>query len=229
MNVKNRKDLTRFVWGFTLGDGWLVVSTGSKNAHYGLHQIAIHKDYVNWQAEVLETLTKVRTREKEEYINSQGANAKPSIRIETMNHPFYTTLYERVYTNLKVKQISPHDLKLLDWQNLACLYQDDGYIEVSANKYAENYVRVRIATDNYSFADVNLLQKAIFEKYKITFNVIKRKLKYTYGYRLEAKKDNAKRFLEGVEPYMFPSFHYKLDVDKVTVKSSLSKVRTDNP
>jgi hypothetical protein len=218
MNDISRKELTKYVWAFTLGDGWLTINTGSRNAHYGLHQIATHKDYIDWQSDILSELTAVRYREKPAYINSQGANAKPSIRIETMNHPFYTTLYERIYTPVRVKQISPHDLKLLDWECLAILYQDDGYIEVSDRVTMENYVRVRIATDNYSYGDIVLLQKAIYEKTNIPFDIQRRKLATTYGYRLQARKEYARRFIDGITPYVKLSFAYKLDTDTITTK-----------
>lgn len=211
----NRKELTKYVSAFILGDGHLALSTGSRNAHYVLHQKAIHTDYVLWQADILETLTKIRVRYKDAYTNSQGAQAKPSIRIETMNHPFYTTLHQRWY-NHRIKQISFHDLKLLDWEMLAIFYQDDGYIEVSERQTKSNYVRVRIATDCYTYGDLYLLTKAIKEKTNIGFDIVGRKLQHRQGYRLQTTKDMARRFIEGITPYVKESYRYKIDVETCT-------------
>lgn len=215
MYISDKKVLVKYVSAFLLGDGWLQKQVdNNKNARYGLHQLAIHKDYIDWQASILENLTRVTYRYKDAYINSQEA----SIRIWTMAHPFYTTLYERIYTQNRVKSINPHDLKLLDWETLAILYQDDGYIEVSPRLTTGNYVRVRIATDNYTYGDLVLLQKAIFEKTKLPFDIRLRKLKNTNGYRLQLTKDYAKRFLEGIGPYVKDSYQYKLDIDTQTTK-----------
>lgn len=211
----NRKELTKYVSAFVLGDGHLALSTGSKNAHYVLHQKEIHSDYVLWQADILESLTKIRVRYKDAYITSQGAQAKPTIRIETMNHPFYTTLHQRWYAG-KIKQISPHDLKLLDWEMLAILYQDDGYIEISPRQTKNNYVRIRIATDCFTYGDLYLLTKAIKEKINIGFDIVARKLQHRTGYRLQTTKDMARRFIEGITPYIKPSYLYKIDVDTYT-------------
>jgi len=216
MKEIGRKELTKYIFSFTLGDGWM--TKRNKNANYGLHQLSIHKDYIEWQANILETLTSVNWRDIPAYINIQGAKAKASIRIETKTHPFYTTLYERIYTERKIKQISPHDLKLLDWETLAILYQDDGYIEVSPRITQENYVRIRIATDNFTYGDVVLLQRAIYEYTNIPFDIQRRKFKETYGYRLQARKDYAKRFIEGITPYVKPSYEYKLDIHTQTSK-----------
>lgn len=206
--ILSRKDLTKYVSAFLLGDGSLLNQKNKPhhktNAHYVLWQIAEHKDYVLWQADILSQLTRLRVYEKDAYVNSQGANAKPSMSVQTMSLPFYTTIYNRWYKDGR-KIISAHDLKLLDWEVAAILYQDDGYIEQTGN-----YVRIRICTDCYTYGDVCLLRRALKEKLDIGFDIIERKNPSGIMYRLQSTKDMAKRFLDGVAPYMQPSFQYKL-------------------
>lgn len=214
INISDKKQLVKYIWSFTLGDGWMVKPHTGGNASYGLSQAAIHKDYVDWQVSILENLTSVHYRYVDAFVDNRGVNNQAQIRITSKVHPFYTTLYERIYTPLKVKSISVHDLKLLDWETLAILYMDDGYIERTERKTTKNYIRIRIATENYSHADVLLLQKAIYEKTSIPFNLHKRKMKDTYGWRLETVGDKARYFVDNVSKYILPSFEYKLDTEK---------------
>ena len=46
-------------------------------------------------------------------------------------------MYNRLYTpvgNTHVKVLDPHYLKLMDWETLAMMYMDDGWIQVTENK-----------------------------------------------------------------------------------------------
>jgi hypothetical protein len=86
---------------------------------------------------------------------------------------------------------------------------DDGYILKSEDK--AQCGNVFLCTDTYTYSEVFFLQKFIYEKTKIPFNIRKRGFKKDGSqiYRLVATKDNAKRFLELIYPHSFKSFEYK--------------------
>jgi hypothetical protein len=202
------KVLTKYVFAFLLGDGMLSKQERTnENYHYRVHQIIDHVDYVEWQANILSSLTKVRLYHIH-YPDPRGWNTKAQISLRTNQTPFYTTLRERIYLN-GIKRISPHDLKLLDAEALAIWYMDDGYINKEGNLF-----RVKLCTENYTFGDISLVQKVIYETTGISFSLQMRKLKNGYGHRLCASKDHAKRFIELVEPYILPSFLYKVDTSR---------------
>lgn len=204
VKVSDKKELTKYISSFLLGDGGLKMSNErSKNAMYIFSQIASHEDYIIWQAGILKNITDVSIYVYEEGIQSQGALAKRSFRLNTKCHPFYTTLYERHYLCGR-KVVSPHDLKLLDWQSLAIWYMDDGYLHTSSDT-------PYICTECYSFGDCLLLKKVLYERFGIMSGTTRRKKQNgEYGYRLRLSNKTMNRFFSGIEPYIFPSFKYKL-------------------
>lgn len=207
--ITNPKTLTKYVSAFLLGDGFISkAEKTNKEYHYRNHQIIDHADYIEWQADILSLLTKVRLYQIH-YPDPRGWNTKSQISLRTNQLPFYTALRERIYLN-GIKRISPHDLRLLDNESLAIWYMDDGYLNKEGNLF-----RVVLCTENYTFGDISLAQKVIYEKTGVSFSLQLRKLKDSYGHRLVASKDHAKRFLALVEPYILPSFRYKLDTSRM--------------
>jgi len=210
---RNNKELTRLISAMVLGDGSLRRWKDVKNAGYSIGQISIHDDYINFQSEILETLTKINRYEIESYVDKNGVNHQRVTKIETRSHPFYTTLYERIYFDGR-KSVSTHDLLLFDFQSAAIWFMDDGYRLKSEDTTQRG--SVFLCTDNYTHAEVILLQKALYEKLTIAFNIRKRghKKDGTQIYRLVATKDNAEKFIEGIAPFIFPSFEYKLSSER---------------
>lgn len=224
--MTNKKDLTKYVWAFTLGDGALsslksyylvdqrkverLQYDRPKNSHYYLKQLSTHRDYVEYQASILEHITGTSITVNDSYTDNRGYVSKEQLHLKTKNHPFFTTMRNRVYYN-GIKAVSVHDLKLLDWQCAALFYMDDGWLEVDTRTTKEDYVRVGIASHSYTHGDNILLRSAIAEKLGVHFDIARHKQKSgEYKFYLRAKKDQAKRFLEGVSPYILPSFEYKL-------------------
>lgn len=230
------KDFIKKVWAFTLGDGGLS-STKSyylvenrkyerswynreKQSHYYIKQREDHKDYIDWQANYLEQLTSVRIQYNEAYTDKRGYTCKGQFELHTKNHPIYTILRNRIYLN-GTKCISEHDLHLLDWEVMAIFYMDDGWIDVQERKRVDTYVRIGIASHNYTYGDQLMLRKAIKEKLSIEFNIRKHLQKSgECMFYLEAKKEHAKRFLEGISKFILPSYEYKLDFRKCNSEKS---------
>lgn len=211
----DKKDLTKLVWAFSLGNGGIRYATEkSKNAHYYLKQLAIHEDYVLWQKDILENICGTRLYKTETFIDSRGYTHNAQYTLITRDHPFFTRMRERMYIN-NVKQIHPHDIKLLDWHVCAILFQDDGWLETKP-QIKETYVRIGIATHNFTYGDNELLRIAIKERLGIHFEIKRHKQKSgVYRWFLRASKDQAKRFIEGITPYIQPSFAYKVSTERL--------------
>jgi hypothetical protein len=209
----NKKELTRLISAFLLGDGCLRTWRGVKNAAYSFGQILIHDDYITFQESILSELTRVKRYVSAANTDNNGVNHQPTVKLSTLSHPFYTTMRERFYFDGR-KTVSTHDLLLFDWQSAAIWFMDDGYRLKSEDTTQRG--NVFLCTDNYTHAEVILLQKAIYEKLSIAFNIRKRGFKKdgTQIYRLVATKDNAAKFIEGVTPFVFPSFEYKLSSER---------------
>jgi hypothetical protein len=216
-NKMNKKELTRLISAMVIGDGSLRKWQGVKNAGYSFGQIATHKDYVDWQMNILSEIT---TPSVKWYDAKEGHQA--IYKVWTKSHPFFTTLYDRTYFNGR-KSVSTHDLELFDWQSAAIWFMDDGYRLKSADKNQRG--NVFYSTDNYTHAEVILLQKVLYNKLNIPFNIRRRGYKKdgTIIYRLVATKDNAERFIEGIKPFILPSFEYKLSSER-----NLSTTYVDN-
>ena len=225
------KDFTKKIWAFTLGDGGLSPTNTfnpvkvrklqnpwfdrKKNSLYYLKQIEEHKDYIDFQANFLEQLTSVTITNQPAYVDKRGYLCKGQYTLRTKTHPKYTTMRNRIYLN-NYKCISEHDLHLLDWECMAYFYMDDGWLEIQERLTTETYVRASIASHNYTYGDQLMLKQAIKEKLGIEFNIRKHLQKSgEYKYFLQAKKDHAKRFLDGISTYILPSFEYKLFSERV--------------
>lgn len=61
--MKNKKELTKIISAFMLGDGCLRVwnNRPKLNAAYSFSQTEDHKDYVDYQVSILEELTSVKS------------------------------------------------------------------------------------------------------------------------------------------------------------------------
>lgn len=228
--MRDKKELTKYVASFVLGDGALFSLKRynnveerkverpqydrPKNSHYYLKQVADHRDYVNWQTEILSDITSVRQSYQDGYVDNRGYSIKSQIILTTAAHPFYTNLRERLYLDNR-RVISPHDLKLFDAETLACLYMDNGWLEAEHRTTTGVYVRVGLGTHAYSYGDNLLLRDFILGLIGCEFNIQRHRQKSgEYKFYLRAKKDHAKRFVDTIARYVLPSFEYKIDYSR---------------
>lgn len=207
--ITDRKELTKYVASFLLGDGCLSFSNErSLNARYSLTQTADHKDYVEWQADILSNITSVKLWEKESWIDAIGTRRKSTVYLKTKSVPLYTDMRKRYYIDNK-KTVSHHDLKLMDWQSMAIWFMDDGSTE-RREGVKRDYTRVTMCTDSFSYGDCLLLRSFIKERFNIGFDICNFNTKRGACYRMRTSKENAVAFLNGVMPFVLPSFQYKL-------------------
>jgi len=211
---RDNKQATKIVAASLLGDGNIHREGGTKNGRFSLTQIPIHCDHVEYIAQFLEPITRIRRYEQAptaKIIMGKQSKSNGRYSIISMNHPFYTHIYNRVYGTGK-KSVDPHYLTLLDFEMLAIWYQQDGSLGVKNG----NVFRVPLLmTDNFSLPEVMLLSKAIYEKTDIVTTIRKeRKTNGEYYYRLRISAKTTKMFIDGIYPFVQPSFQYKLEIDK---------------
>lgn len=199
-----RKDIMKYIAAFTLGDGSL--RKKGTNAMYRIAQVEDHKDYLDWQASILEELTTVNFRYE---LKNPGKN---QWSLETKQHPAYTTVFNRMYPNGH-KVIDPHYLTLIDFETLAILYMDDGCL---AKRYNTQYDRldynIILCTDSFTYGDNYIFAKAIKEKTGFMFDVVRQHNNEKLHWRLRLNKKQTPNFIEKVTPFIQPSFTYKLNL-----------------
>lgn len=216
--MEDKKQLTKLVAAMVMGDGYLGWRSAKKdtrkverpqynresNSWYGSAHVTKNRDYVEWQCDVLSSITSVSVREYGARVSSNGYVDSPKIVYETKRHPFFTTLRERTYVN-GTKTVSPHDLKLFDAESLAILFMDDGWKEEGG--------RVGIATHNFSWADNKLLRDCLAEKLNIHMDVkVHKQARGNICYYLRSNNENGKRLIDVIAStgLITPSFEYKL-------------------
>ncbi len=216
----DKKLIIKYVSSFVLGDGALSSvrsEYNQRNSHYYFKQLSIHDDYVLFQKEVIENITKTRMDFVEGYTDKRGYLCKPQYSLHSMYHPFFTKMRENFYFEGK-KQIHPHYLKLWDEQSLCFLYMDNGWIEYDERKNKEIYIRASLATHAYSYGDVQILRDWIKNRFDINFDIKKHKQKSgEYKFYLQNSKDNSKRFLDKIYKFSLPSFKYKFCPNGLTL------------
>lgn len=209
----SEKYLTKIIAASLLGDGGVYIPPdGSKNAHYVLRQIAEHKDYVDYMRERIEFKIGTRTQTYNPKPTDIMKNPKPTLSLITRVHPFFTKFRERMYPNGH-KVVDPHYLTLIDYEFLAIWYMEDGTLVNTPNpKVSKDYIRQEVYLYSlcFSWADNKLLSKAIYEHTGLHWNVQRHHSKGNIYYKLYLARKDIPSFMEGIGPYILPSFRYKL-------------------
>ena len=215
--------LTKYVAGFVMGDGFLSRTVNSnkygktagqesakRNSKYSLKQLSIHRDYVEWQRDILSNITSTTIDFVDSYRDNRGFICNAQCVLNTRVHPLFTEMRHRLYSNGR-KVIDPHYLKMLDWESFATMYMDNGWIENKQTETKGIWTRVSIATMAYSYADNKMLRDYMAEKYNLHFDVDHKKSRSgEMHFYLRNTKERALYFLDNISRYVLPSFEYKL-------------------
>ncbi len=209
--ITDKKVLTKYVAAFLLGDG--SITTDNKLPNNNKRFICAHTiknlDYLLWKADILSNISPVKLYYRE------YERGNDSISLITRSLPFYTTFRERMYM-CGVKRPDPHYLKLLDWETMAIWYMDDGCLIHNDHPLKSgDKTRAHLAklcTNCFSYADHILLARAIKEKLFIEMNIRQQVENGNLHYYFTTPRRFLSKFLDGVRPYILPSFTYKIDI-----------------
>ncbi len=174
--------------GTILGDGYLRIVSGKKNALLEINHAFSQKEYVDWKYMMLEALC--RSGPKSRTTNGE----RIAYRFNTRQNPELTTLYQAFYGEGK-KRI-PDDI-ILDPIMLAVWFMDDG----SRCRESDVYLN----TQQFTQIDQERLI-AMLETLGIKSSLNKDK-EYL---RIRIKKSSIPALFEIISPYVLPSMAYKI-------------------
>ena len=179
--------------GSILGDGYVRIVSGRKDAFLEINHSIKAKDYVDWKYSVLKNICKSPPEMR--IID----NKRTAYRFFTRQHPEITNLLFKFYKN--GKKIIPSDLKL-DSIILAVWFMDDG----SKSRKFDVYLN----SQQFSLPDQKKLLNNLRQSgLKTRLNKDK---KY---YRIRFLKESIGKLNQMIDFYIIPSMRYKLSYNPV--------------
>lgn len=198
----DKKELYKLVSYFVMGDGGVYYS--GKECRFVMNMLEQNSDFIYWAKKILENITDVSVSEVKDEREGRGK----SLRLMTKTHPIFTKMREQIYTE-NYRGISPHYLKLLDWEALSILYMSDGGLYIDKPNpqrgLVNNSYSISLYVKRLSYGDQFILKKQL-EKIGLMWNINKAG-KY-FCLRLRAKDNEF--FCSNISKYIFPSFQYKI-------------------
>lgn len=188
--------LTQFqrslIIGTLLGDGYVRIVPGRKDAFLEVNHSYSQREYVDWKYEMLKNVVRGLPKLR------KGNGNRFAYRFYTRALPEITELYHNFYQS--GTKIVP--LLKLDSITLAIWYMDDG----SRCRPSDVYLN----TQQFSIADQEKILKMLGEiGLKASLNRDK-----TY-WRVRFKKSSIPLLIEKIQPYMVPSMYYKIGLKPV--------------
>ena len=173
--------------GSILGDGYLRIVPGRKNAFLEINHSISEKDYVDWKHQELKNLVKSPPKAR------KGKGKRIAYRFFTKQHPEITKLYQEFYQD-REKVIPNFKLNPLI---IAVWFMDDG---------SKSYRTYYLNTQCFDYQSQQRLIQMLKEQYGIESS-LNRDKEY---YRLRIKQSSAKRFKKSIQNYIIPTMEYKL-------------------
>ena len=225
--ITDKKQLTKLISFFTMGDGGVYyngkLSKKTKepvgNCCFIMNMKSEHEDYIEHVCNTIKSITSCTISPRK--LQNDGYNRKPQSTVRSSRHPYFTKLRERIYTG-NYKGLDSHYLKLLDGEALAILYMCDGslFIEKPGRvpRLKNNSYNVTLNLKRLSEGDLLMLKKLLKDKLDLEFN-LQRQYKYRF-LRLRCK--DVEKFMKIINPYIFPSFRYKMIPSYRTISPEIS-------
>ena len=175
--------------GSLLGDGYLRIVPGRKNAFLEVNHSIKEKAYVDWKYQNLKNL--VRTPPK----SRKGNGERIAYRFFTCQYPELTELYRGFYQGRE--KIFPY--LELDSLMIAMWFMDDGH---------KSYRTYYLNTQQFNYLSQKKLIEMLKNQYRIDSS-LNRDKKY---YRIRIKQNSAKIFYDIISDYVISSMRYKLEL-----------------
>lgn len=201
MKITDKKELRKLTSFIAMGDGSIHPNGGSKECVFSFSQVAEHEDFVLWVQGVLSNITRCNLS----YVERE-APRRDIYKLQTVSHPYFTKMRDRMYYG-KYKSIDHHALKLLDWEALAILYMCDGSLGESLDPSGSYRYTTTLNMCRLSYGDYLLLKKALKTNLDLEWNIVRTNRKY---FTLRLRMKDFDKFMEGISPYIFDSFLYKV-------------------
>lgn len=173
--------------GSVLGDGYLRIVPGRKNALFEIDSSIKQKEYVEWKYQVLRRIVITPPRKR------KGNEGRIAYRFSTQQHPDLTEIYTKFYRD-KRKIIPEFRFNALI---MAVWFMDDG------NKTYKTYY---LNTQGFDRLHQERLVEMLRDQYGIDSSLNKDKIYY----RIRIKTASADTIRRIITPYIIPSMRYKL-------------------
>jgi len=189
--------LTQFqkslIIGTVLGDGYLRIIPGRKNAFLEINHSFSQKEYVDWKFEKLQNLCISLPKQR------KGNENRIAYRFYTKQHPELTEIYNSFYKN--GKKIIPNNLEL-DAIALSVWFMDDG----SKCSDSDFYLNTQQFSKENQLKLLSYLEK---------FNLKAKLNKDKNYYRIRFLSSSINTLKELLKQNIIPSMYYKISYNPV--------------
>lgn len=168
------------------------------NASLKFDQTEDHADFVEYVGGFAEELSPIRRYREERVYPRENL-----VGFMTRRLPFYSTMRDRMYVG-SYKSVDPHLLKLLDAEALAIMFMADGN-----GRMLRGMREFTISLARLSYGDAMLVKKAMQEKLDLCWNIRRSGSGGKYN-QIYLMRSSIERFQGMIEPWILPSFEYKL-------------------
>jgi superfamily II DNA or RNA helicase len=186
-------DQLQLIYGSYLGDGYIDIT---KKNRYRLRIVHCEKqkEYCTWKAHMF-NISKLN------YCEKNGYSQKPAYNFQTK----IFDLEEDIPKNTKI--VPDWILDKLDAKGIAVWYMDDGSINKRQLKNGDISNFISIHSNNFDYETQEKFVKK-FNEYGINPTIHKTKNLYYY---LIFNKENTRKLLDLISPYIHESMQYKID------------------
>jgi len=229
MTTKEKK----FILSCVLGDGCINqrIISNTVQCRFLLKHSIKQFEYFNWKVQklmaILDSSQSKNFQRKSNYSIEQncGRSKIDAVRFER-NHPFFKILYKFIYINGH-KTFSRKVLDRLDQEGLAIWFMDDGslYNAVYKGKKYSIYSKCTARLNTYLSKEEN---EVIIKYFKERWNIEWKNEKEKNFYRLRCNTTEFRKFVEIINPYIYPSMKYKVDIKVGQVVNHNTQLQTDN-
>lgn len=198
---------------FALGDGYISLRSGRKNAHMRIVHAAKQQEYAKHKEQILRDLGFTMNCQLLESKNGKNAG-RSYYYVSLYQHPHITTAYHLLYKE-KRKGLDKTLLNELDGRTLAYWFMDDGSAKIV--KYLQKgsirryYTTPKIGAFKFSNQSFTLEENKLFVDWlKGAFDIDARITAFN-GIEVFISTIPAKeKFINVISPYIIPSMHYKI-------------------
>ena len=186
-------DQLQLIYGSYLGDGYIDIT---KKNRYRLRIVHCEKqkEYCNWKAHMFNV-------SKLNYCEKNGYSQKPAYNFQTK----IFDLEDDIPKNTKI--VPDWILDKLDARGIAVWYMDDGSINKRQLKNGDISNFISIHSNNFNYETQEKFVKK-FNEYGINPTIHKTKNLYYY---LKFNKENTRKLLDLISPYIHESMQYNID------------------
>jgi len=173
--------------GSVLGDGYLRIVPGRKNALFEIDSSIKQKFYIDWKYQALKRIVITPPRRR------KGNGTRIAYRFSTRQHPDLTEIYQKFYQNGKkiVPEFQLNSLIMAVW------FMDDG---------SKTYKTYYLNTQGFDYLSQKRLIETLKKEYGIESSLNRDKIYY----RIRIRTGSADRFRRIINPYIVPTMRYKL-------------------